>query len=75
MPIPNNVKCGVFRKIVPVRACMYEGVAPLMIDTLEGKMRADPGDWIITGPAGEQYPCKPDIFDATYALVDPALPD
>ena len=36
------------------------------IATLEGKMRADPGDWIIKGVAGEFYPCKPDIFKATY---------
>lgn len=34
--------------------------------TLEGTMRADPGDWIIKGVQGEMYPCKPDIFAATY---------
>jgi hypothetical protein len=38
----------------------------LMIFTLEGKMTANPGDWIIKGVAGEVYPCKPDIFAATY---------
>ena len=38
----------------------------LAIRTLEGEMRADPGDWIIRGVQGEFYPCKPDIFDATY---------
>lgn len=36
------------------------------IETLEGVMRVTPGDWIITGIAGEHYPCKPDIFAATY---------
>lgn len=36
------------------------------IETLEGTMRAEVGDWIITGVKGERYPCKPDIFDATY---------
>jgi hypothetical protein len=36
------------------------------IRTLEGVMRAVPGDWIIKGVKGEFYPCKPDIFDATY---------
>lgn len=36
------------------------------IRTLEGTMRADPGDWIIRGVKGELYPCKPDIFVATY---------
>ncbi len=39
------------------------------IKTLEGRMRVDVGDWVITGVKGEHYPCKPDIFAATY---DPA---
>lgn len=39
------------------------------IHTLEGVMRADPGDWIIRGVKGELYPCKPDIFEATYETV------
>ncbi len=38
----------------------------LTIRTLEGDMAANPGDWIIKGVKGEIYPCKPDIFDATY---------
>jgi hypothetical protein len=38
----------------------------IVISTIEGKMLASPGDWIIKGVAGEFYPCKPDIFDATY---------
>jgi len=36
------------------------------IDTLEGGHIVCPGDWIITGVKGEHYPCKPDIFEATY---------
>lgn len=36
------------------------------IDTLEGGHIVCPGDWIITGVKGERYPCKPDIFAATY---------
>jgi hypothetical protein len=39
------------------------------IDTLEGGHIVCPGDWIITGVAGEHYPCKPDIFAATYELA------
>ena len=39
------------------------------IDTLEGTMRVSPSDWIIKGVAGEFYPCKPAIFDATYEEV------
>jgi hypothetical protein len=38
----------------------------LLIETLEGRHRANPGDWIIRGVKGEFYPCKPDIFAATY---------
>ena len=40
------------------------------IPTLEGVMRGDAGDWIIRGVQGELYPCKPDIFAATYELAD-----
>jgi hypothetical protein len=36
------------------------------IDTLEGGHIVCPGDWVITGVKGERYPCKPDIFAATY---------
>lgn len=38
----------------------------IFIATLEGEMRATVGDWIIRGVKGEFYPCKPDIFEATY---------
>ena len=41
------------------------------IQTLEGPFVVTPGDWIITGIKGETYPCKPDIFAATYDPVDP----
>lgn len=41
----------------------------LLIKTLEGVMECRPGDYIIRGIKGEFYPCKPDIFEATY---DPA---
>jgi hypothetical protein len=43
---------------------------PLFIDTLEGLMEAQPGDWIICGVKGEFYPCKPDIFEMTYEHSD-----
>lgn len=41
-----------------------------LIDTLEGRMMVSAGDWIITGIKGELYPCKPDIFEATYEAVE-----
>lgn len=53
----------------------FIGNAPVRTDrevfkilTLEGTMEASPGDWIIKGVAGEFYPCKPDIFTATYEV-------
>lgn len=42
----------------------------IMVGTLEGTMRAEAGDWVIRGVAGEIYPCKPEIFDATYEPAD-----
>ena len=42
------------------------GVGQFLIETLEGTMAANPGDFIIKGVSGEFYPCKPDIFVATY---------
>ena len=40
------------------------------IDTLEGRLRVEAGDWIITGVAGENYPWKPDIFEQLYTRAD-----
>ena len=42
------------------------GGVEILIETLEGTMTASVGDWIIKGIKGEFYPCKPDIFAATY---------
>lgn len=42
----------------------------LVIQTLEGNHIASLGDYIIKGIKGEFYPCKPDIFEATYELVE-----
>jgi hypothetical protein len=46
-----------------------EMALPVVIGTLEGDMTVSPGDWIIRGVKGEVYPCKPDIFQATYEPV------
>lgn len=48
----------------------YDNSYRYFIRTLEGKMNVSPGDWIITGIAGEKYPCKPDIFEKTYERVE-----
>ena len=58
-----------FRK-KPIIIEAYQTKEKKIIQTLEGPLRAAPGDWIITGLRGEQYPCKPDIFEKTYELVN-----
>ena len=71
------------RRLPPVwviDAVMVGGLVPragggLVVKTLEdgnneAKHVADVGDWIIRGIKGELYPCKPDIFAATYEAVD-----
>jgi hypothetical protein len=50
-------------------ACRANEIGPL-IATLEGEMQVSDGDWIIKGVKGEFYPCKPDIFAATYEAVE-----
>lgn len=56
-PFAKHPWCGVCGK-----NRREHGVCP----TLEGQHLVCPGDWIITGVKGENYPCKPDIFEATY---------
>lgn len=48
----------------------YPKEGSLYIKTLEGDMLVNHGDWVIRGVAGEIYPCKPQIFEATYTKVD-----
>lgn len=50
----------------PVIIDAYQTDKEMIIHTLEGDMKASKGDYIITGVQGEQYPCKPDIFEKTY---------
>lgn len=54
----------------PIIVEAYQTDKEIYIDTLEGTMKADIGDYIITGVNGEQYPCKPDIFEKTYESVE-----
>ena len=54
----------------PIIIEAFQTMVPLEIETLEGILCASPGDYIITGVHGEQYPCKPDIFEETYEEVD-----
>lgn len=45
------------------------GLTRLVVETLEGDMRAEVGDYIICGVRGEYYSCKPDIFSETYEVI------
>ncbi|MET3658375.1 hypothetical protein [Sporosarcina psychrophila] len=49
---------------------MVRSERSILIQTLEGDMRGVFGDYIIKGIKGEFYPCKPDIFEATYEIVE-----
>ena len=53
----------------PVVVTAYRTDVKQVIHTLEGDMTAKPGDYIVTGVHGEQYPCKPDVFEETYEEV------
>lgn len=67
--IIETKKMRKFRK-KPVVIEAYQTDKEMDIDTLEGTMHANIGDWIITGVHGEPYPCKPDIFEETYEEVE-----
>lgn len=54
----------------PVIVEAYQTDKEEYIETLEGVMKANKGDWIIRGIKGELYPCKPDVFDETYNEYD-----
>ena len=53
----------------PIVIEAYKTYKPVVIKTLEGDMKASIGDFIITGVNGEQYSCKPDIFEKTYEII------
>ena len=54
----------------PIVIEAYQTDKVMYIETLEGIHKADIGDYIITGVKGEQYPCKPDIFEQTYEPME-----
>jgi hypothetical protein len=54
-----------------IQGVIYDPVARVVrVKTLEGEMVGNIGDFIIRGVQGELYPCKPDIFEVTYELVE-----
>lgn len=65
----THPKWGSYRKKpIVVRARLLD--EDTMIDTLEGRMLGRKGDYLIVGVNGEEYPCKPDIFNKTYERVE-----
>ena len=54
----------------PIIIEAYQTKEEVEIETLEGIMRANVGDYIITGIHGEKYPCKKEVFDETYDLIE-----
>ena len=64
-------KMGDHPAVVETPDWMMGGGFPLgWVETLEGGHIVTPGDWIFTGVQGENYPCKPDIFEHTYEPAD-----
>lgn len=67
----NETKDQVFHWITCTTSPIFiDGEPAIKIQTLEGDMMARIGDWIIKGVKGEFYPCKRDIFEKTYELVE-----
>lgn len=66
VPLPAGVVIS-STHLHPGRREVYR--ADAYIETLEGRMEVSLDDWVITGVKGEHYPCKPDIFAATYEAV------
>lgn len=58
----------------PIVVKAFRAEQEMVIHTLEGDMKANVGDYVITGLRGEQYPCKPDIFHKTYDIVHDDTP-
>lgn len=66
-PYPDWLRNALYKGIV--QAVLGRKSITYLIPTLEGEMTAECGDWIIQGVKGELYPCKDDIFRATYEAV------
>ena len=69
---PDEIWAGVNRREIILHLSTINGRCEgyVEIETLEGTMRGEMGDYIIRGVKGEYYPCKPDIFDETYEAAD-----
>ena len=61
-------KFKAFKKPIPVE--VYKTDKHLDINTLEGTMHANPGDYIVTGTDGEKWPVKKEIFEKNYQILE-----
>ena len=68
--VNNDKICEVEINDIAWEAGKAPPIAEIHINTLEGRMKANLGDYIIKGVNGEFYPCKPDIFEKTYEKVE-----
>jgi hypothetical protein len=66
---PDALPDWLWKELMPNPEYFDGATGELKIKTLEGVMTAKPGDYIIQGIKGEIYPCKPDIFEATYEAI------
>ena len=66
--LPDFDACSSYRKL-PVEVKAVQVWTSGTVETLEGRMEFHAGDWLIRGIAGEVYPCRDDIFRATYEYV------
>lgn len=60
---------GWFLRALHEERAYYDADDLLVIKTLNGAVRVDPGEWVVQGVKGEIYPCRPDIFEQTYEEV------
>ena len=65
----DGVNLRSLAEFMGVKYCTLDRYNNVIIDTLEGTMKASAGDYVIKGVEGEYYPCKPDIFEKTYEPV------
>lgn len=64
----NLKKVKVIKKPIPVNARQVK--EKTIVNTIEGQLTAQPGDWIITGVDGEEWPVKKSIFEKTYKVIE-----
>ncbi|TJY32160.1 hypothetical protein [Pontimicrobium aquaticum] len=65
--IPNLKFQKAVKKPIPIKCIQID--EPFVVETLEGTMKGNKGDWLMVGVSGEMYPCDKEIFKKTYNLV------